>query len=1076
MQGYFLNLKLKLPVKGEFGNLKTLNFMKSILLLILVSIVLILLSQISNAVAQSSLPGGVTKTWLKNLTDETGNRIIQEEPVTDALQQQTFEGVAAGDNYGKSVASAGDVNGDGFDDVIIGAPKNNAGGSNAGRVYIFFGGTTIDNVADVILTASANEFAGTSVSCAGDVNGDGYDDVIVGAYGYSSFTGRAYICYGGASMNSVADVILTGVTSGSNFGYSVSSAGDVNGDGFSDVIVGAYAYSNYTGKAYIYYGGSAMNNAADVVMTGENPNDNFGYSVSDAGDVNGDGNGDVIAGAFGFNSNFGRTYIYYGSSVMDNIADVTMLGGAITDYFGASVSRAGDVNDDGYSDVIVGAYGNSGNRGQSYIFYGGASMNGIADVTMTGEASNNSFGISVSEAGDVNGDGFADVFVGAYGYSTSKGRTYLFFGGTNMNGTVDIFMTGDSSLNYFGYSVSGGGDVNGDGFSDMIVGAYGKNSNKGRAYVYTNTPVGNDIPDVKFSESLGQFGLSVAIAGDVNGDGFSDVIVGMPFHTNSTGKAYIYFGGIIPDNIPDVLMTGQNNDDSYGLVVSSAGDVNGDNYDDVIVVANRWATNTHFGRAYIYFGGANMNNVADIIIENANKDFEMWSGASAGDVNGDNYDDVIVGTFGLRGNPGLANIYFGSPAMDNLPDVTLTDGISENYGYTVNSAGDVNGDGYSDILVGDDLYGSIGRAYLYYGGASMNTIADVVFTGENFNSLFGEALSGAGDVNGDDYADIVIGAPGYNGGRGRIYIYEGGTAMDNAADIIITGAAPNNYFGLSVSSAGDVNNDGYEDIICGAIWFNATGRAYVFFGNAEMDNIADVIMNGENLHDQFGYSVSGAGDVNGDGKDDLIAGANNYDTGLGNAYLYLSSFPDNRKNLLLYGAIQGMYDPVSNTEIPDTIKVYLRNSVSPYSRIDSSKNILLGPLAGQMFLFKNAINSTPYYIEVTHRNALTTWSASPITFINSDASIAFSVDAIYAYGNNEIQVDTAPYNVFAFYSGDVNQDGTVDITDNQLIDNDSYNFVFGYVSTDLNGDNAVDITDAAIADNNAFNYVAKIIP
>ena len=171
-----------------------------------------------------------------------------------------------------------------------------------------------------------------------------------------------------------------------------------------------------------------------------------------------------------------------------------------------------------------------------------------------------------------------------------------------------------------------------------------------------------------------------------------------------------------------------------------------------------------------------------------------------------------------------------------------------------------------------------------------------------------------------------------------------------------------------------------------------------------------------------------------------------------------------------------MYDPVLDTEVPDTIKVYLRNSTSPFARVDSSKNILLGPGIGQYFLFRNVQNDRPYYIEVTHRNALSTWSANPVTFVNSDASIAFSVNSIYAYGNNEIQVDNSPYDVFAFYSGDVNQDGTIDATDVSAIDNDASNFVGGYVVTDLTGDDFVDGTDFAIADNNAANFVSVVSP
>jgi len=189
-----------------------------------------------------------------------------------------------------------------------------------------------------------------------------------------------------------------------------------------------------------------------------------------------------------------------------------------------------------------------------------------------------------------------------------------------------------------------------------------------------------------------------------------------------------------------------------------------------------------------------------------------------------------------------------------------------------------------------------------------------------------------------------------------------------------------------------------------------------------------------------------------------------------------SSFISTNKTLFMFGAIQGLYDPSANTMIYDTVTVYVRNSVSPFAKVDSSKKELYGPGTGQEFTFNNAQNNVPYYIEVRHRNALETWSADPVTFVSDNASIAFSVDDIYAYGNNEILVDTDPYDVFAFFSGDVNQDGTIDASDLALIDNDASNFVGGYVVTDLTGDNFVDGTDFAIADNNAANFVSAITP
>ncbi len=423
--------------------------------------------------------------------------------------------------------------------------------------------------------------------------------------------------------------------------------------------------------------------------------------------------------------------------------------------------------------------------------------------------------------------------------------------------------------------------------------------------------------------------------------------------------------------------------------------------------------------------------------------------------------------------------------MNNVADVIMTgENIREDFGESVSGAGDVNSDGYDDVIVGAsqfDLITGTGRAYIYYGGTIMNNIADVTFTGETPQSYFGTSVSKAGDLNGDGYDDVIVGASQYSSGTGRAYIFYGGLSMNNVADVTMTGESANNLFGVYVSSAGDVNGDGYDDVIIGAVGYNnEPGRGYLFYGGSAMDNVADVNMTAEHSGDEFGYSVSSAGDLNGDGYDDVIIGAPRFEnsglTSQGKAYIYLSSPPDNRKNLFLFGAIQGLYDPVLDTEIPDTIKVYLRNSTSPYARVDSSKNILLGPGTGQYFLFRNAQNGIPYYIEVTHRNALSTWSATPVSFVNSDASIAFSVDANYAYGNNQIQVDNSPYNVFAFYSGDVNQDGTIDASDLSDTDNDAFAGLSGYVRTDVTGDNFVDAADVSIVDNNAFSAVSVVRP
>jgi hypothetical protein len=343
----------------------------------------------------------------------------QAAPPPSALRLQlTPTGAAGGDNLGR-VAGAGDVNGDGYADVIVGAPFNNA---LAGAATIYLGGPGADTVPDVTLAGgAAGDFLGYSVSGAGDVNGDGYDDVIVGATNAVG-NGRAYLFLGGAVMDNTADLTMT----------------DVNRDGFADWIIGAPtndALGADAGRAYIYFGGSTPNAGSDVTLFGQVAGDQFGSAVSEAGDVNGDGYSDLIVGAIGHLtsvSSAGRVYVYYGAVVPDVLVDLTLNATATDDVFGISVSGAADVNRDGYDDVIVGSsLSDAGgvNAGRAYVYYGGAAPDDAADHILTGAAAGDQFGYRVAGAGDVNGDGFDDVIVGApqngAGGGTA-GRAYLY--------------------------------------------------------------------------------------------------------------------------------------------------------------------------------------------------------------------------------------------------------------------------------------------------------------------------------------------------------------------------------------------------------------------------------------------------------------------------------------------------------------------------------------------------------------------------------------------------------------------------------------------------------------------------
>ncbi len=338
-----------------------------------------------------------------------------------------FIGEYAGDKFGCSVSGADDVNKDGYDDVIVGAEANRTysgcafiffGSSNLPSVI------DASNANVKLIGEDAGDMFGCSVSGAGDINDDGYDDVIVGAFrdevgGRNS--GSAFIFFGSANLSSVIDasnanVKLIGEDAGDMFGCSVSGAGDINGDGFVDVIVGADGDDlggQSSGSAYIFFGSSNLPSVIDasnanVTLIGEGEGDSFGESVSSAGDMNGDGYYDVIVGSSG-NDNSGCSFLFFGSSNMPfgidaSNANVKLIGEDEGDSSGYSVSGAGDINGDGHYDVIVGAYSDDDGgeySGCAFIFYGNSNMSSIidasnADVKFIGEDEGDRFGCSVS--------------------------------------------------------------------------------------------------------------------------------------------------------------------------------------------------------------------------------------------------------------------------------------------------------------------------------------------------------------------------------------------------------------------------------------------------------------------------------------------------------------------------------------------------------------------------------------------------------------------------------------------------------------------------------------------------------
>ena len=383
------------------------------------------------------------------------------------------------DQYGSSVCSA-DVNGDGYDDVIVGAPGFS---ENTGRVYVYLGSPSgLVETPAITLTGETPDMFGVKVSSAWDVNGDGYDDVIVG-FGNNYPYGKVKIYYGSHSgLIDTFSITLIGGTEGDLFGRSFSSTGDVNGDGYDDVIVGAPGTNVTYGGFYIYLGSpSGLSATASITVTSQIISDGFGQSVSSAGDVNGDGFGDMVVGAGGPNS-ASKVYIYLGSPL-----GLTPTPSSILTGHGCASACSADMNGDGFDDVVIGAPG--GSDGRVYIYLGSSSGLTTDSIMLMGDSSYYEYGSSVSCA-DVNGDGLGDVIVGAPDHYTGVdyGKVYVYLSPLSLLRTgPSLTLIGDAGSDHYGSSVCSA-DVNGDGFSDIVVGddAYGNYT--GRASVYQTVP------------------------------------------------------------------------------------------------------------------------------------------------------------------------------------------------------------------------------------------------------------------------------------------------------------------------------------------------------------------------------------------------------------------------------------------------------------------------------------------------------------------------------------------------------------------------------------------------------------
>src|SRR6056297_3795301 len=802
-----------------------------------------------------------------------------------------IDGIDEDDSSSVSVSGAGDINGDGVDDLIVGAlGADPYGRYSAGESYVVFGssggfGASLDLSAlngsngFRINGIDALDQSGTSVSGAGDVNGDGFDDIIVGARfadpDGKSNAGESYVIFGSGDSvptieagqafetpeNRVEGAVIGRVMATDNDAIaSYSLSGDP--DGFFAIDERGVVTLTADGSA-----GSANDfetgpNSFVLTVTVENP---AGLRASESVNVT---VSDVVPAA--------------ADDAFAIDADDTLIGDLAADN--------GSGTDPANAIILVQVNGAPGRPGETITLPSGALLTVNPDLT---------FSYDPNGAFDALADGATtnDTFTYATLLNTASLDLSALDGSNGFR--IDGVNVGDNS----GFAVSGAGGVNGDGVDDVIVGARsaapdGK-SNAGESYVVFGSPGGfsaslelaaldgsngfriDGIDDQDFS------GSAVSGAGDVNGDGIDDIIVGAfgadPDGKSSVGESYVVFGSSegfaasldlsALDGSDGFRIDGIDEGDFSGSAVSGAGDVNGDGVDDIIVNARLADLDgkSNAGESYVVFGssGGFAASLDLAALDGSNgfridgideQDFSGSAVSGAGDVNGDGIDYIILRAFGAdpdgRSTAGESYVVFGSSggfaasldlsALDGSNGFRI-DGIDagDSSGVSVSGAGDINGDGIDDLIIG-----------AYEGDPDGKS-----FAGESY---------------------VVFGSPG--GFSASLDL----SALDGKNGFRIDGADENDFSGTSVSSAGDFNGDGIDDLIIGAPFAgpggkSESGESYVVFGSSggfaaslglsTLDGNNGFRIDGIDENDSSGRSVSGAGDINGDGFDDIIVGA-----------------------------------------------------------------------------------------------------------------------------------------------------------------------------------------------------------